>query len=121
MLVRPPVNLQFAHRSDRGSARRINEDTSAAEEVRLSDGRCMVLAAVADGLGGARSGAEASQIAVTTSFGYLLDQLRGQIPRTETQWQQLLVAALHAANAAVHARGMHTGRMTMGTTLMLTV
>ena len=120
MSVHPLVELQYAHRSDRGYARRTNEDTSAVEEIRLPDGRCLVLAAVADGMGGAHAGAEASQIAVTSSFGYLYDQIRRQVPPKDAQWQQLLVSALHAANTAVLKRGATTHRASMGTTLMLT-
>jgi serine/threonine protein phosphatase PrpC len=113
--------MQFAHRSDRGSARRTNEDTTAAEEITLADGRRMVLAAIADGIGGARAGAEASQIAVTTAFRFIKDQLENQTPRTEAQWQQLLITAIRRANTAVHDRATSTNRVTMGTTLILTV
>ena len=120
MPVYPTVELQFAHRSDRGYARRTNEDTSAAEAIRLLDGRTVVLAAVADGIGGARAGAEASQIAVTTTFYFLREQLRHIAPRDESQWKQLLSGALRAANAAVHARANTTNRTSMGTTLMVT-
>ncbi len=121
MSVHPLVELQFAHRSDRGYARRVNEDTSAIEEVRLPDGRYVVLGAVADGIGGARAGAEASQVAVASAFNHFHDGLRRHIPQKDAQWQQLLVAALRAANAAVLARGSTSSRRSMGTTLMLTV
>lgn len=120
MAISPPVELQYAHRSDRGYARRTNDDTSAVEEMQLLDGRRAVLAAVADGISSTPAGAEASQIAVATSFGYLQDQLQRYLPRTEVQWQQLLIASLQAANAAVHARGLTTNRSSMGTTLMIT-
>ena len=121
MPVRSPVALEYAHRSDRGYARRTNEDTSAVEGLHLPDGRSLVLGAVADGIGGARAGAEASQIAVTTAFSHLHDQLQRHLPRSEAQWQQLLAGTLWAANAAVHARATSTNRTTMGTTLMITV
>ncbi len=121
MLVCLPVELQFAHRSDRGSARRTNEDTSAAEELILPDGHRLVLAGVADGISGTRAGAEASQIAVTTSFGYLQEQLTRHLPRNEIQWRSLLVGSLGAANAAVRTRGSSAHRRGMGTTLMITV
>ena len=121
MPVRLPVELQYAHRSDRGYARRTNDDTSAVEEVRLPDGRSLVLAAVADGLGGTRAGAEASQLAVFTAFAYLQDRLQRSLPRTEVQWQQLLVASLHEANIAVRMRALKSNHVSMGTTLMVTV
>ena len=121
MVARLEVNLEFAHRSDRGSARRINEDTCAVEEVWLPDGRYAVLAAVADGIGGAHAGAEASQTAVATAFESLREQLVHHPPRTEIQWQQTLIAALRYANDAVRTYGIRTHRTAMGTTLMLTV
>jgi len=113
--------LQYAHRSDRGYARRTNDDTSAVEELSLSDGRTIVLAAVADGIGSGRAGAEASQIAVATAFDMLRDHLVHAVPRTEHQWQQTLGGALGAANDAVRLRGLSTNRKSMGTTLMVTV
>src|ERR671933_2779601 len=121
MSIHPLVTLRFAHRSDRGATRRMNEDTSAVEEVRLSDGRSFVLAAVADGMGGTRAGAEASQIAVTNAFDHFHDAIRHHLPQKDTQWQHLLVASLRAANAAVLARGTEPNHSSMGTTLMLAV
>jgi PPM family protein phosphatase len=120
MFVHPPVEIQYAHKSDRGSARRINEDTSAVEELKLSDGQELLLAAVADGIGGAKAGAEASQIAVTTAFHYLHEQLRRLRPYGDKQWKALLVGAIQAANTAVRVRGLTMKRPSMGTTLMVT-
>ena len=77
-----------------------------------------VLAAIADGIGGARAGAEASQIAVATAFRHINGHLDRQTPRTEAQWQQLLIAAIRSANTAVYHRATSTNRLTMGTTLM---
>lgn len=121
MSVHPLVELQYAHRSDRGSARRTNEDTSAVDEMRLADGRYLVIGAVADGIAGGRAGAEASQIAVTTALNCLRERLRRSVPRTDAQWKELLVASVRTANAAVLRRGNVTNRTSMGTTLMLTV
>jgi protein phosphatase len=121
MAIHEPVVLQFAHRSDRGSKRRTNEDTSAVEELRIADGRCLLLAAVADGMGGGRSGAEASQVAVTTALGYLRDHLQPSPPRSDSAWKALLTRALESANAAVHSRGQAGQRRAMGTTLMVTI
>lgn len=120
MSDRSLVELKYAHRSDRGYARRTNEDTSAVEEVELAGGLRVILAAVADGIGGGFAGAEASQIAVTTSFSYLREAVRHLQPREGAHWQHLLVEALRAANDAVLARVQSTRRPNMGTTLMLT-
>lgn len=121
MAINEPVELQFAHRSDRGSKRRTNEDTSAIEEILIADGRSLLLAAVADGMGGGRSGAEASQLAVTTALDFLRNHLQHSIPRRDTQWQTLLVRAIESANAAVHSRSQAGQRRSMGTTLMVTI
>ena len=121
MAIQEPVELQFAHRSDRGSKRRTNEDTSAVEEILIADGRTLLLAAVADGMGGSRSGAEASQVAVTTALGFLRNHLQHSTPRGDTQWQSLLVRAIELANAAVHNRSLSGQRRAMGTTLLVTI
>ena len=121
MATHAPVALQYAHRSDRGSTRRTNDDTSAVEEIILAEGRTLLLAAVADGMGGGRAGAEASQTAVTSAFGFLRNHLERSIPRTDAQWQMLLVGAIEIANAAVHSRSLASHRRAMGTTLMVTV
>jgi len=121
MAVRPYINLRFAHRSDRGAARRINEDTSAVEEMLLGDGRPVVVAAVADGIAGARAGHEASQIAVASAFNCIREALQRRHLRDGAQWQQLLVEAIAFANTAVNHRREVMRRGSMGTTLMLTV
>ena len=121
MAIHAPVALQYAHRSDRGSTRRTNDDTSAVEELPTGEGRTLLLAAVADGMGGGRAGAEASQIAVTTAFCFLRSHLEHHIPRTDAQWQTLLVGTIELANAAVHSRSLANHRRTMGTTLMVAI
>lgn len=119
MAARSPIDLQYALRSDPGFARRTNEDTCMVEERLLPDGRSLVLAAVADGISGGRAGAEASQLAVSAALDYFHTQVQHLLPRSEGHWRQLLVAAVRAANHAVHVRSIETRRSTMGTTLML--
>ncbi len=121
MLTRPPIALEFAQRSDRGRARRTNDDTSLAEELRLADGRCLVMAAVADGLGSSRAGAAASRLAATTALDYLRQRLR-QPPRDERLWAEVLTTAMQLANEAVRAQSQLQAALSgMGTTLMVTV
>src|SRR5947209_68446 len=90
MPVRKPIALQYAQRSDRGRVRRSNDDISVAEELSLPDGRCLVLAAIADGIGSSRAGADASHLAVSTALDYLRTGLR-QPPRDERHWSTLLI------------------------------
>ncbi len=121
MPVRKPIALLFAQRSDQGRVRRSNDDTSVAEELSLPDGRCVVLAAIADGIGSSRAGADASRLAVSTALDCLRAGLR-QPPRDERHWSALLTDALQQANTAVLNHSQLEPRLNgMGTTLMLTV
>ena len=119
MSIRSSIEFKYAHCSDRGYARRTNEDTSAVDVIELTDGKRAILAAVADGMGGGHAGAEASQIAVSTAFQHVHEAVRRNAPRDSAHWQQLLIEALRGANGAVLARGKSTNRLNMGTTLML--
>lgn len=121
MPSRTPIALLYAQRTDPGRARRSNDDTGVVEELRLPDGRCLVLAAIADGLGSTRNGAEASSLAVGTAIDYLRAALH-QPPREERAWTGLLQATLKHTNYVVlkHSQA-HAHLNGMGTTLMLTV
>lgn len=119
MAARSPIDLQYALRSDPGSNRRTNEDTCVVEGRLLPDGRSLVLAAVADGISSGRAGAEASQLAVGAAMDMFHQEVQRVLPRSETQWRHLLIAAVRAANQAVHVRSIETRRSAMGTTLML--
>lgn len=121
MAQQPPLAIRYAQRSDTGRKRRANEDTSAVHELMLN-GRRTVIAAIADGMGGAQAGAEASQLAVMTAVQTLSTRLMAQPPTTEHEWQDAVCDALHVANDVVHARS-HSRRQFngMGTTLLLSV
>lgn len=86
------------------------------------DGRPALIAAIADGMGGAQAGAEASQLAVSTAVQALCNQLMTSVPANERAWQDIICDALHTANQVVYARS-HTMRRLhgMGTTLLLSV
>jgi protein phosphatase len=122
MTSRGSFRIHYAQRSDAGRRRRTNEDTSAVQTVLLPHGGQVVVAAVADGMGGAHAGAEASQLATYTAIHTLSSQLRHQFPATEDAWTDLLCRALDAANRTVHARsrGEHSVHG-MGTTLLVSV
>ncbi len=113
--------ISYAQRSDIGRRRSANEDTSAIHEM-VTDGRHALIAAVADGMGGAQAGAEASRLAVKTAIESIADSLQRGLPQTEQHWNTLLCDALYAANRSVHARAqstyMHNG---LGTTLLVSV
>lgn len=117
----PPLAIRYAQRSDIGRQRRANEDSSAIHELYL-DGRPAVIAAIADGMGGAQAGATASQLAVTTAVQTLCAKLTTYLPPNEQAWQELICGALHTANQVVYARSHTMQRLRgMGTTLLLSV
>jgi protein phosphatase len=122
MAQHPLLAIKYAQRSDTGLQRRLNEDTSIVHEMTLPDKRQAIIAAVADGMGGAQAGAEASRLAVSSAVQTLAARLETTTPVSEQQWQELLCEALHTANKAVHARSHTTRRLNgMGTTLLLSV
>ncbi len=121
MAQHPSLAIKYAQRSDAGRQRRSNEDTSAVHEL-LIEGRRTVIAAIADGMGGARAGGEASELAVSIAVQTLVKRLGASFPTTERQWQTTLSEALQTANAAVHDRSHSTRRLNgMGTTLLIAV
>lgn len=121
MTHRPVIAIHYAQRSDRGRQRRANEDTSAIRDITIGKEHA-VIAAIADGMGGAKAGAEASQLAVQIAVVSLADRLTAQIPTTEDDWRDLLGDVLRHANNAVHDRSRSAKRLNgMGTTLLLSV
>ncbi len=122
MTSRGSFRINYAQRSDAGRRRRTNQDTSTVHTVLLPHGDPVVVAAVADGMGGAQAGAEASQLAIHTAIHTLRVQLRHRFPPTEEVWSDLLCRALDAANRTVHARSLGEQPVHgMGTTLLVSV
>lgn len=115
--------LAAGARTDVGTVRSENQDTfgvlpGAAVASGAAPGRIVpqpAVFAVADGMGGHESGAEASHVAMDT----LLNAF-GPTFRTETDRLALLRGAVEAANAAVWARATAGGHpRQMGTTCTL--
>ncbi len=122
MTSRGSVRINYAQRSDTGRRRRFNEDTSAVHTVRAPNNEHVVVAAVADGMGGAHAGAHASRLAVTTVLHSVRAQVQHQFPATEQAWYDLLCRALDAANGCVHAQSQRDCTSNgMGTTLLVSV
>lgn len=120
MTVYGTFDIDIAQRSDVGRRRPTNQDMSRVQTVVLPDGRKAIMAAIADGMGGAHAGAEASQLATTTALDSLAAQLQHVIPASDAQWHALLCHAVASANHMVHARS-HTLSKGMGTTLLVSV
>ncbi|GKV67751.1 protein phosphatase PrpC [Sporosarcina sp. NCCP-2716] len=105
--------MLFSIRTDIGRKRTFNEDQAACFE--LDDGT--VLAVIADGMGGHRSGDVASAMAVRL-MGEHFDGLRDGVPRSADMWAEWLDESVRKVNRLIYEKAQsapeHDG---MGTTL----
>ncbi|WJY28783.1 MULTISPECIES: Stp1/IreP family PP2C-type Ser/Thr phosphatase [Sporosarcina] len=105
--------MLFSVRTDIGRKRTFNEDQAAVFE--LDDGT--VLAVIADGMGGHRSGDVASAMAVRL-MGELFSGLRGHTPGHAEKWTAWLDDCVRDVNRLIYEKAQssaeHEG---MGTTL----
>lgn len=101
--------LIFAMLSDRGRARRSNEDACAASPS-------LGAFVVCDGMGGAAGGEVASHLAAETFLSHLSPEASNG---TSARIQSRLNAAVQAANQAVYQQARHSPQLAgMGTTLV---
>jgi protein phosphatase len=99
--------------------RRNNQDSVYAGTIKLR-GSTARLALVADGMGGAKAGEQASRIASEVTQAQLLRETGGQPPPDDTAWQDLLRNAAREANRRVYEESRaDTDRKGMGTTLTI--
>ncbi|MCS6882570.1 MAG: Stp1/IreP family PP2C-type Ser/Thr phosphatase [Oscillochloridaceae bacterium] len=118
----PPRRLAIAARTDRGTARPVNEDTVYAGEFTAGARRIGTLLVVADGMGGQQAGDVASSLAVSILKQALTDALNAGIPEDDQAWHALLRGAVQEANRQVYAHAQtDAGRRGMGTTLTVAV
>jgi protein phosphatase len=101
------LSIRFALVSDMGLERTNNED-SAGADLELG------LFVVADGMGGHAAGEVASRVAVDTLFAAM--RARGRPARARDE-AEVLLQAVHDANAAVLREAGERGTHGMGTTL----
>lgn len=121
MSYHQPLAISYAQCSDIGRRRHFNEDASAVYKL-IVDDQCALIATIADGMGGAWAGAEASQLATKVAITSIKSNLQSGLPVTEGQWNALLCDALYAANQTVHTRSQSTERLNgMGTTLLVCI
>ncbi len=100
--------------TDIGSVRKENQDTYAVCRMKQPD---YCIAVVCDGMGGARGGQTASQLAVDV----YLENMEENLMTAETTQQvcEASAAAVEAANAAVYEQGCQDEKLRgMGTTLI---
>ena len=108
---RPLALVEVAHLSDTGRIRHHNEDRS------LASPRVLV---VADGMGGAKAGEQASRIASEVTQAQLQHDIDSARPPNGDAWQTLLREAARAANRRVYeASRANIDHKGMGTTLTI--
>jgi protein phosphatase len=92
----------LAGRTDHGLVRRINQDAIDMATLRSLDGGIVYLGVVADGVGGAYAGEQASALAVAIVRNRIeLGVLAGRV-NDDASCEQLLREALRAANRHIH-------------------
>lgn len=116
------LQINAAWRSDTGQLRPNNEDTCYVGTITTAGAVAATVLLVADGMGGARAGHEASRLASETIQRELLAQLQQIYPDTDEAWHTLLQKAARAANQRVYTQAQATmTKQGMGTTLTMVV
>ena len=113
------IRLRSCARTDRGRVRQNNEDN-----IHLWGGDNYILAAVADGMGGAAAGEEASRIAVETIQSEMCNDLYKHASDYRDMPEEMLLALLEdviqRANANIYERALEVPKFKgMGTTLTM--
>lgn len=96
--VRRVAPIAAALATDLGEIRRENEDRVAIARGRDRLGRPFAIAALADGIGGMRQGAECAALALGSLFAAIASEATGSVD--SRQW---LLHGIHQANSDVHA------------------
>lgn len=116
------LRLDVAAQSDRGQTRENNEDTCSFSTIALPTGGSVTLLLVADGMGGARAGQEASRLAGETMQHEVAVRVRQAVPAGDAAWQTVLREAAQVANRRVYDQAQaDITKRGMGTTLTVVV
>lgn len=114
-----PLRFSIAARTDQGRVRKNNQDSIYTGTIRLRNGTAR-LCLVADGMGGAKAGEQASKIAADVTRAQIQHEVEGKAPLDDAAWQALLSAAAKAANRRVYEAARNDeDRQGMGTTLTI--
>jgi PPM family protein phosphatase len=114
------LRCAIAGRTDRGMVRRTNQDTIDMVALRSPDGGTAYLGVVADGVGGAYAGEQASALAAAIMRERIELGVTAGRANDDTSCEQLLREAVRAANRHIY-QASHTGAnpQSMGTTLTI--
>jgi protein phosphatase len=114
-----PLRFKIAARTDQGRVRKNNQDSIYTGTIKLRGGSVR-LCLVADGMGGAKAGEQASLLASEVTQAQIQRNLDNQSPADDAAWQNLLRKAAREANNRVYAESRaDDNRKGMGTTLTI--
>lgn len=114
-----PLRFKIAARTDQGRVRKNNQDSIYTGTFKLH-GVTARLALVADGMGGAKAGEQASRIASEVTRAQIERNGSGQTTPDDAAWQDLLRTAAREANRRVYEESRSDeDRKGMGTTLTI--
>src|SRR5215211_7931153 len=114
-----PLRFKVAARTDQGRVRKNNQDSVYTGTFKLHGATARV-ALVADGMGGAKAGEQASRIASEVAQAQIQRNGAGQPLPDDSAWQELLRKAAIEANRRVYAESRSDeARKGMGTTLTI--
>jgi PPM family protein phosphatase len=114
-----PLRFKIAARTDQGRVRKNNQDSVYTGTLKLH-GVSARLALVADGMGGAKAGEQASRIASEVARAQIQHNGAGQSEPDDAAWQELLRTAAREANRRVYEESRSDeDRKGMGTTLTI--
>ena len=117
-----PMSLRFkiGARTDLGRVRKNNQDAVYTGTISLAGGAKAQLCLVADGMGGAKAGEQASRIASEVARAQLESGIDGGQPLDDAAWQELLRKATRTANRRVYEQSRaNEDQKGMGTTLTI--
>jgi serine/threonine protein phosphatase PrpC len=114
-----PLRFRIGARTDQGRVRKNNQDSVYTGTFKLHDATARV-ALVADGMGGAKAGEQASRIASEVAQAQIQHNGVGQPLPDDNAWQELLRKAAIEANRRVYEESRSDeARKGMGTTLTI--
>lgn len=115
-------SVRVASRSDVGQVRQNNEDTCSTARLVYAPQSSAIVLLVADGMGGAQAGEEASRLANETVQQELVQGAKKNHPSTDESWQKLLRVSAETANQRIYSGAQtHAEQQGMGTTLTVVV
>jgi protein phosphatase len=115
-----PLRFRIAARTDLGRVRKNNQDSVYTGTISLAGGAAAQLCLVADGMGGAKAGEQASRIASEVARAQLQSGIDGGPPPDDAAWQELLRKATRTANRRVYEQSRaNEDQKGMGTTLTI--